>query len=354
YWGTHHERAYSLIQTSDGGYAMTGAAWRPSSSSWDYWLVKTDPYGSGGWTQEYDNAGLHDYALSAIQTSDGGYALTGYTRIGSGNYDFWLVKTDSSGNKEWSQTYGGGNDDRASSVIQTLDGGYALGGYTRSYGAGGKDLWLVKTDLYGMEEWTQTYGGPYDEGETHDTEFYTVACTVVQTVDGGYALAGPAKSYGPDSDFWLVKTNSTGNVEWNITHPIEGDDYAYSMVYTNDGRFAMAGYTAPPFPETDAEWEVLLVRSSTESGLVWTNITNSTITLRRGVTDIYWNNLRVRIWRIQEPTWMFGDINQDGVVDAQDLLILSQNYGSTLSLLSLTGIIGILGVQTYKTRKRPK
>jgi len=91
-----------------------------------------------------------------------------------------------------------------------------------------------------------------------------------------------------------------------------------------------------------------------ETGLAMIRLTPNTVTLYRGNSDLYWNYVRVRIWVIEEPTWQFGDINQEGVVDASDLLILSQNYGSTLSLLSLGGIIGILGVQTYKARKRPE
>jgi glutathione peroxidase-family protein len=84
----------------------------------------------------------------------------------------------------------------------------------------------------------------------------------------------------------------------------------------------------------------------------WTDSTVDTITLYRGITDIYWNFVRIRIWIIKEPTWQFGDINQDGVVDVKDLAILSKNYGKTFSLLSLTGIIGIANVYTYKKRKK--
>ena len=84
-----------------------------------------------------------------------------------------------------------------------------------------------------------------------------------------------------------------------------------------------------------------------------TDSTADTIILYRGTNDAYWNYVRVRIWTIEEPTWMFGDINQDGIVDIQDVAIVAQNYGKTFSLLSLTGIIAVAGVHQYKKRKQP-
>jgi len=113
----------------------------------------------------------------------------------------------------------------------------------------------------------------------------------------------------------------------------------------------LAGYTESYGAGAADFW---LIKTGIELGLAWTDLTNNTITLHRGRTDAYWNYVRVRIWVIQEPTWQYGAINMDGVVNAQDLLILSQHYGKTLSLLSLVGIIGILGIQTYKTRKDPR
>jgi hypothetical protein len=118
-----------------------------------------------------------------LQTNDGGYALAGYTNsFGAGDKDFWLVKTDSVGNQLWNKTYGGLGDEVAYSVIQTNDGGYALAGYTNSFGAGDKDFWLVKTDSVGNQLWNKTYGGLGDE----------VAYSVIQTNDGGYILSGPS------------------------------------------------------------------------------------------------------------------------------------------------------------------
>ena len=111
------------------------------------------------WSKTYGGTSS-DQILSVVQTSDGGYALAGITdSFGAGNFDFWLVKTDSAGNQQWNKTYGGTNDDDALSIAQTSDGGYALAGYTNSSGAGGDDCWLVKTDYAGNQQWSKTYGG---------------------------------------------------------------------------------------------------------------------------------------------------------------------------------------------------
>ena len=150
--------------------------------------------------KEWDKTYGGPYASGAtwmVQSPDGGYALVGWIEsYGAGNTDFWLVKTDSQGNQEWNKTYGGAGSDVARSMVYTRDGGYALAGGTLSYGAGGSDFWLVKTDSQGNQEWSKTYGGPGGD----------VAKLVIKTQDGGYALAGMTQSFGAGgAAFWLVK-----------------------------------------------------------------------------------------------------------------------------------------------------
>ena len=198
----------SVQQTSDGGYILArNAGGAQSMSSIVDGTLGADP--SLSWSKTF-GGGDDDWANSVIQTSDGGYALAGITRsYGAGGSDFWLVKTDSAGNEEWSKTFGGENSDWARSVIQTSDGGYALAGYTGSYGAGGEDFWLVKTDSSGNEEWNKTFGG-----ENPDW-----ALSVIQTSDGDYALAGVTESYSAGGfDFWLVKTEGEGAGEIPIIY----------------------------------------------------------------------------------------------------------------------------------------
>ncbi len=242
--GISVEEAYALVQTADGGYAIAGYTYSYGAGSADFWLVKTDANGNAQWNKTYGGTG-NDRAYALVQTVDGGCALAGYTdSFGAGSSDFWLVKTDAAGNLQWNKTYGGTSDDEAYALVQTVDGGYTLAGYTRSYGASSNDFWLVKTDAFGNVQWNKTYGG------TSDDE----ARALVETVDGGCALAGWTSSFGAGSyDFWLVKTDPNGN-----------------------SRFAEEWF----------KW-----------GMEWTSSTLDTITLRRGTRDSYWNYVRVHIWK---------------------------------------------------------
>jgi len=184
-----------------------------------------------GWIRTYGGVN-DDFAYSVVETSDGGYALAGFTSsFGAGAKDSWLVKVDSSGNHQWNKTYGGTSDDMAYSVVETSDGGYALASDTSSFGAGQSDGWLVKVDSSGNHQWNETYGGTSREG----------ASSVVQTSDGGYAMVG-LKLMGLHWDVWLVKTNSTGNMQWDQTYgeTLQNDE-ALSVIQTSDGGYAIAG-----------------------------------------------------------------------------------------------------------------
>jgi hypothetical protein len=166
----------------------------------DFWLVKADANGSKQWSKTFGGAGF-DTAMSAQQTTDGGYILAGFKQdMFLGDLDFWLVKTDSNGNKQWSKTFGGAGNDVAASVQQTNDSGYILAGYkTYVTGYQDQDVWLVKTDSNGSKQWSKTFGGAGND----------VAASVQQTSDGGYILAGETESYGVGGDdFWLIKVRT--------------------------------------------------------------------------------------------------------------------------------------------------
>jgi len=174
---------------------------------------------------------------SVEQTQDGGYIIAGYTySFGAGeeDADVYLIKTDAYGNVEWTKTYGGSSYDYGNSVQQTQDGGFIIAGATYSFGAGGCDVYLIKTDAYGNVEWTNTYGGSdYDGGYS-----------VQQTKDGGYIIAGYTCSFGASGcDVYLIKTNANGNVEWTKTYGGSDLDKGYSVQQTQDGGFIIAGYT---------------------------------------------------------------------------------------------------------------
>jgi hypothetical protein len=234
YGGPGREYHTAMCQTSDGGYALVGDTNSSGAGDWDFWLVKTDVAGNMLWNQTYGGPG-RETEPGVCQTSDGGYAMAGYTEsFGAGGQDAWLVKTDASGNMEWNQTYGGTGDDYTYSVVATSDGGYAIAGSTNSFGAGSNDFWLVKTDAVGNMQWNQTYGGVGFEVEMN----------MIQTLDGGYAMLGLTVSFGVGGgDFWLVKTDSLGNMVWNMTYGGTGMDFGVHVLQTAEGGYAIIGYT---------------------------------------------------------------------------------------------------------------
>ncbi len=239
YGGPFNDMAYSLVATTDGGYALAGSTNSFGSGNVDFWLVKVDSLGNLEWNQTYDSQD-YDSCRSLVATSDGGYALLGFTGSGSfgfGNSDVWLVKVDSLGNMEWNQTYGGDGSDSVSAIIETADGGYALGCSTTSFGAGSADFWLIKVDSLGNMEWNQTFG---ESGAEY-------ANSLVVTADGGYALGGSTSSFGAVSaDVLLVKVDSLGNPEWNQTYGGSIADYCDSMTVSSDGGYTLACISQPP------------------------------------------------------------------------------------------------------------
>jgi arginine repressor len=173
--------------------------------------------------------------MSIIQSSDGGYVVVGYTKsFGAGDWDMYVVKLDSSGNVVWTKTIGGNGYDYANSIIQSSDGGYVVAGYTYSFGAGVVDFYVVKLDSSGNVVWTKTIGGNY----------YDYAYSITQSSDGGYVVAGYTDSFGAGSaDFYVVKLDSSGNVMWTKTIGGSNSDYAYSIIQSSDGGYVVAGYT---------------------------------------------------------------------------------------------------------------
>jgi hypothetical protein len=229
YSGEGDDRASSLIQTSDGGYAIVGTmvgVHQPNR----YWLIKTDSSGNKLWDKGYGDTGL-DSAFSGIETKDGGYAIIGM----SGFYDSLLIKTDSSGNMQWNQTYNGITQYHSiQSILQTSNGGYAIAG---SIDNSISDFWLARTDSLGNMQWNKTYGGTGD----------SYAASLIQTSDGGYAMIGNTDlnssiPMGGGFDIWVVKTDSEGNPQWNQTYVGNGQDGGVSIIQTKDGGYALLAY----------------------------------------------------------------------------------------------------------------
>ena len=252
--GSDDDYGLCIQQTTDGGYIIVGFRYFSGPEYHDIWLIKTDSYGNMEWDKTFDIT-THNYGYSIQQTSDGGYIITGYIYFPEDqNFDIWLIKTDSIGNLLWDKKYGKTGYDSGLSVKQTSDGGYILTGYTESYGVGNGDVWLIKTDPNGGEEWNRTFGGPYfDEG-----------WCVQQTTDEGYILTGRTESFGAgNQDVWLIKTNSNGDEEWNMTFGGTEFERGRFVQQTNDGGYIITGLTESyGFGGSD----VWLIKVATDNG----------------------------------------------------------------------------------------
>ncbi|MDD5087291.1 MAG: T9SS type A sorting domain-containing protein [bacterium] len=235
-FGTYNnDQCFDVQLTADGGFALAGYMQANGSGNDDFALVKTDANGNQQWRRTF--RGSSDERCYAVQqTSDGGYLLAGGTEsYGSGNSDFWLVKTNSNGDSLWSRTFGGGNYERCYSAQQTSDGGYVLAGSTNSFGAGGRDFWLVKTNASGNMQWSRTFGRGSDQD----------CMAVRQTSDGGYVLAGIAVGFTYDNkNFWMVKTNSNGDSVWSRLFGSNSSEECYDVLQTPDGGYVLAGFAS--------------------------------------------------------------------------------------------------------------
>ncbi|MCX6275821.1 MAG: T9SS type A sorting domain-containing protein [Bacteroidetes bacterium] len=292
--GYKSEHTYSLQFTSDGGYLMGGFTASDSSADitqhtrdtavinmdgvlhGDYWIVKTDPSGTMQWNKRY-GGDKGDYLFSTIQTPDDGYLLGGSSHSGisgertepnrnptsnisSACEDYWIVKTDSLGSKQWDKRFGGNSGDRCYSVIQSSANCFLLAGYSFSPVSGDKtmaqvnnssDFWVVKTNASGTKIWDKVYGGPQSEAGP---------VVIKECADGGFAICGQSwseiggdktdslhdtltTSVGFRGDFWIVKIDSSGNKLWDKTFGGASVDWFNDFIITSDGGFLLGGYT---------------------------------------------------------------------------------------------------------------
>jgi len=256
YGGTGYDGATSIQYTSDGGYIVSGGT--SSFGVYDNgWVLKLDDAGDVIWQKTYGGAsGDRTYYIQ--QTSDGRYIAVGETAsFGAGSSDLWVLKLDDAGNVEWQKTYGGSALDAGYRIQQTSDGGYIVAGVAGSFGAGSLDFWVLKLDGVGNVEWQKTYGGPG----------YEFMHSFQQTSDGGYIAAGQTLSFGAGlSDLWVLKLDDAGNVEWQKTYGGSAIDVAYSFQQTSDGGYMVVGHTSS-FGAGDFDLWVLKLDSAGD--VVW-------------------------------------------------------------------------------------
>jgi hypothetical protein len=214
----------------------------------DLWLIKTDASGDSLWSRFFGGS-AYDMAYTVEQTSDDGYIAVGYTlSSGAGNEDVYLVRTDALGSLEWEKTYGGTGSDYGRCVRQTSDGGYIITGYTTSFGTGGFDVYLIRTDALGDTLWTRTYGGGNDD----------ISYSLQVTADEGYIISAKTTSFGAGAnDAYLIRTDAGGDTLWTRTYGGTGTDKGYYVQLTLDGDYIMTGETTS---YGGGDYDVLLIK----------------------------------------------------------------------------------------------
>jgi len=230
--GTGSEWANSILQTTDGGYVIAGATNSFGAGSFDFYLIRTDVNGDSLWVKTYGGSS-DDIAYTVCETTDGGFMITGTTEsFGAGNRDILVIKTDANGDTLLTTTFGGIMDDFSNIIFMTNDGGYMIAGTTYNFGAG-IDMYLIKIDANGDSLWTKTFGcGISDKGYS-----------ALQTMDGGYVIAGSSFN-GASNDCYLIKSDASGNLLWSKSFGGITDDQAYSVLQTADSGFTICGFTA--------------------------------------------------------------------------------------------------------------
>jgi uncharacterized protein YunC (DUF1805 family) len=294
--GTKNESAKSVIKTQDGGYAivgytqsMDGDVEGKSNESFDYWFLKFNASKELEWQKTYGGS-ADDRANSVIQTNDGGYAVVGKSKSGDGDVlenagydDFWITKLDINGSVSWVQSFGYSGSDVPYSIIQTNDQGYLLSGVldvSASNGQGdrltniqgrhaGGDYWIIKLSSSGVKEWSNYYGGTFTD----------TAYSAIQTNDNGYIIVGSSDSTDVDIsnnkgnyDFWIIKISELGTLIWEKSFGGDQVDEARSISQMADGNYLVIGDTRSSnidVSQNNGAADVWIIKISPEGSLIW-------------------------------------------------------------------------------------
>ncbi|WP_343486988.1 hypothetical protein [Allomuricauda sp. d1] len=296
YGGSKDDRGQSLVETTDGGFALVGYAMSDDGDGsnnegfHDNWILKLDALGNIEWEKSFGFSG-HDHSYDVVQTADGGFFFAGFLDVtqsgGEGNFgkgeyltrhgvgEFWGTKLDADGNLQWRRYFGGTNNDRAYSVVAADDGGFLMAGASESDdfdisdAKGSYDFWVVKVDKNGSMLWEKSFGGTGID----------ISRDITKTLDGGYILTGSTFSTDVDisknngeADIWLVKIDDNGNMVWEKTLGGTDFDAAESISPTQDGGFVIAGNSKSidsDAEENQGENDMWLIKVNSDGTLVW-------------------------------------------------------------------------------------
>jgi len=301
--GGGYDIGHSLGQTADGGYAMAGFT-DSYGGGYDVLLAKFDSLGYLEWARTAGGTS-DEMAHALLVTADGGYVVTGETQsFGAGSKDVLVLRFDSAGGFEWARTLGGLDDDVGHYLARAEDGGYLIAGSTQSDGAGSADVLVAKFDSLGNWEWAWTVGGSEDD----------VAYCLVPTADSGYVIAGETRSFGTEqSDILICKFSGSGILEWARSVGDGSADVAYSLVGTQDGGYAVAGET---FGSGETNYDVLLAKLDSWGNHVWTR--------RLGGTDV---DRALSLVQTEEGRYTLAGTTRSFGATCQDVLLVQ--YDST-------------------------
>jgi hypothetical protein len=296
YGGSKDDRGQNLVQTSDGGYALTGYAKSDDGDAsnnegfHDNWVVKLDAFGTIEWEKSFGFSG-HDHSYDILQTDDDGFFFVGFLDITSARADgntekgnsltrhgvgeFWGTKIDPKGDLQWRGYFGGTNNDRAHAVVQADDGGFVMAGFTESDDfdisntRGSYDFWVVKVDDKGNLVWESSFGGSGIE----------ISQDIAKTNDGGYVITGNTFSSDTDvsknngeSDIWLVKIDANGSLVWEKTFGGTQFDAAQGVIASKDGGFIVTGNSKSADVDVVAnagENDIWVIKTDDKGIIVW-------------------------------------------------------------------------------------
>lgn len=315
------EVGFSTLQMIDGGYLVGGHIDYQELLDSDAWVIKTDGSGNMVWNATY-GGNQFDHCEDLIVDIAGGFVFTGYTESYSADgfaQDAWLVKINGLGTELWNKSYGGAlSPDLGNEVIQTSDGGFAIIGNTESYDAGMGDAWLIKTNNNGIESWNQTYGGTNQEN----------GLGILQTKDNGYAIIGYTTTYSAGmNDLWLIKTDANGLEEWSKTYGASNEDTGQDLVKTPNG-YGLVGDTMSFSAGLDDVWLLMVDENGNFTGgwMQSTNLLANDVAIE--ITEFEINTilsldtfLKVRFSN-DGTTW----VNSAGEPDGWDILLNLDNF----------------------------
>ncbi len=285
--GSNNENATTVRQTPDGGYIVSGYTLSNNGDvfgnhgSVDYWILKLDTALNVQWKKCFGGSNA-DQEFDMQLTVDGGYIVAGESASSDGDItgniglsDFWIVKLNDTGSIQWQKSFGGSNGEQAHSIKQTIDHGYIIAGFTSSNDSnvagnhGGHDYWILKIDSLGNMQWQKCLGGSGDED----------AWSITQAFDKGYIVAGMTNSNDGDVtfnhgvwDYWVIKLDSLGQLQWQKSYGGSGPEIPYSVVQADDGGYVIAGFSASTNGDVTGNhggYDYWVVKTDSAGNLIW-------------------------------------------------------------------------------------